>query len=402
MATYSNDAKIELCRESATLEQRLVPITQELNAHALRVNPRTWLQNYESAQCIADQLIEFCRYLAKDESFRPNSPVDCRKALGISVSDRDTLLGLSNDGNHLAEAVIDARGAIAALSQLRKWSSVAEFGFVQPIWDSLGTPHGRYTSELPCLNNRIKPIRQTIEPLEGWSFLSLDLSQAEYVCWASLSGDLALSELFLAGRDFHSEMATAVQDAVPTWNLRGAEPRAAGKTLNFSILYLMTPFTLAGKLGCPVSVARKIIKAYYKRARVGVKYIHRVLSDARELGFVETRFGRRRFCWELQNGLSDRDRHEVEKTCWSHHNAGTAAEVTKLKQAEVWETLRQEGFGSDQVRLSIQMYDQTIWSMKTELMRDVRPIVEEVWSRRVPGFLPFRSKITQGGSWGEL
>ncbi len=402
MTTYSNAAQIELTRETVDLERRLEPITIELNAFPLRVNKARWQTNYDAADYIAGSLIQYCRYLAKSDLFRPNSPADCRNALGIESSDKDTLTALVNNGNDLAEAVLDARSAIACLGQLRKWTTIAEYGSVQPVWCSLGTPHGRYTSERPCLNNRIRPIRQTIEPDPGFSFLSMDLSQAEYVTWASLSGDLTLSELFLSGQDFHVAMAELVLTLVPDWDLRGQEPRQAGKTLNFSILYLMMPYTLAIKLGCSQAVARRIIKTYYKRAKGGIRYIHQVLSDAHELGFVETHFGRRRYCGEYQNGAGERERHEIEKTLWSHVNAGTAAELVKFKQVDIWQTLRREGFTSNQVRLSLNQYDQLIWSVRDDLLSEVQPIVTEIWSRRVPGFLPFRSQITIGKNWGEL
>ena len=402
MSAYSNAAQIELTRESAELERRLEKITAELNAYPLRVNKARWQVNYDAADYIAGSLIQYCRYLAKSDLFRPNSPADCRNALGVESSDKDTLTALVNAGSDLAEAVLDARSAIACLGQLRKWTTVAEYGAVQPVWNSLGTPHGRYTSERPCLTNRIRPIRQTIEPDPGFSFLSMDLSQAEYVVWTSLSGDLNLSELFLSGQDFHTAMAQLVLTLVPDWDLKGVEPRQAGKTLNFSILYLMMPYTLAIKLGCSLAVARKIIKTYYKRARTGIRYIHRVLADARELGFVETYFGRRRHCGEYQNGAGERERHEIEKTLWSHRNAGTAAEIVKLKQLAIWETLRQEGFTASQVRLSINLFDQLIWSVRDDLITDVQPIIIEIWNRRVPGFLPFRSQITIGKNWGEL
>jgi DNA polymerase I-like protein with 3'-5' exonuclease and polymerase domains len=402
VTTYSNAARIELTRESAELERRLAPITAELNSCALRVNRDKWAANYDAADYIAGSLIQYCRYLAKSDLFRPNSPADCRNALGVESSDKDTLTALVNAGSDLAEAVLDARSAIACLGQLRKWTTIAEYGSVQPVWDSLGTPHGRYTSERPCLNNRIRPIRQTIEPDPGFTFLSMDKSQAEYVVWASLSGDVTLSELFLSGQDLHTAMAELVLTLVPDWDLRGVEPRQAGKTLNFSILYLMQPYTLAIKLGCSQAVAGKIIKTYYKRAKGGIKYIHRVLSDAHELGYTETHFGRRRYCGEYLNGVGDREKHEIEKTLWSHVNAGTAAEIVKFRQADIWEALRREGFTANQVRLSLNMYDQLVWSVRDDLLSEVQPIVTEIWNQRVPGFLPFRSSITLGKDWGSL
>ncbi len=191
-------------------------------------------------------MIDYCRQLAHDGSFRPNSTADCCRALfekrclrperiskrtGKPLTDKDTLQVLSNEGDSLSGGIIDARSAIAQRGQLRHWKPFAIQGFVQPYWNSLGTPHGRFTSEAPCLNNRIVPIRETIEPDSRYSFLSLDLGQAKYVTWASLSGDLALGEMFLQGKDFHEEMAREIKAVVPDWNFAGQEPRAAGKTL---------------------------------------------------------------------------------------------------------------------------------------------------------------------------
>jgi DNA polymerase I-like protein with 3'-5' exonuclease and polymerase domains len=401
VSTYSNAAQVELTRESAELERRLEPITAELNQFPLRVNKTKWQENYDAADYLAGCLTQYCQYLALNDDFRPNSPADCRRALGVVATDKDTLTGLVNSGSPLAEAILDARSAIACQSQLRKWGIFAGVGFVQPLWDSMGTPHGRYTCEGPCLTNRIRPIRQTITADPGFTFLSLDKSQAEYVVWASLSGDLVLSELFLAGRDFHQEMAETVLALVPDWDLRGQEPRQAGKTLNFCLLYLMMPYTLGIQLGCSQAVARKIIKSYYKRARTGVRYIHKVLEDAHNRGFVETYFGRRRYCPEYHDA-GTRAVHEVEKTLWSHHNAGSAAEVVKMKQCDIWEMLRRERFTAEHVRLSLNMFDQLIWSVRDDLLNDVKPIVEEIWNRRVPGFLPFRSQIKTGKDWGSL
>ena len=108
-------------------------------------------------------------------------------ATGNPSVSKDVLVELVNDGSSLADEVLRARSQISRYGQLRAWAPYAQLGRVQPVWNSLGTPHGRYTSEGPCLNNRIPPIRQTIEPDPGFTFLSLDLSQAELVTWASLS-----------------------------------------------------------------------------------------------------------------------------------------------------------------------------------------------------------------------
>lgn len=412
---YSNGARIELFRESAELEERLKPITAELNAHPLRVNTLTWVVNREAAEETAHFHIELCHYLADWDGLRPNSPADCGKCLfidrgfkaktiskksGRPSTSKDVLQELSNGGDSLAGAIIDARSAITRWGQLKAWRPYAEAGQVQSLWNSLGTPHGRYTSEGPCLNNRISEIRETIEPDDGYTFLSLDLSQAEYSTWASLSGDLVLGEMFLAGRDFHLEMAQAVKEEVPAWDY-GPDLRQAGKTLNFALLYRMQPPTLAKKLNCSIETAIRITKAYHQKARTGSRYIRRVLDMARRTGYVETFYGRRRYCPELQNGISERETHEIEKTCWNHHVAGSAAEFLKWRQVHAWESLRKEGLTTDHVRLSLQMYDQLVWTVRNDVLKEVQQLIEDVWTWKEPGFLPFKSEIKLGQNWRE-
>jgi DNA polymerase I len=264
----------------------------------------------------------------------------------------------------------------------------------------MGTPHGRYTSDSPCLNNRIPFIRETIEPVPGHSFLSMDLGQAEYCTWASLSGDEVLGHAFRTGRDFHTDMALRIKTQVPQWNPE--DLRAGGKLVNFSILYQMTPFALARKLGCSSETATAIIDAYYSRVPVAAMYIQDVLARAEELGFVETFFGRRRYCPEYKLTINKREQHEIEKSLWSHVNAGSAAEVTKQKQLRVWETLRRIGLTTDHVRLVIQNYDECIWAVRDDVLGEVKEIAEEQWTQREPGFLSFQSTIQTGKTWGEV
>jgi len=398
---YSNGARVELTRESVILEERIRPTTDELNSRPLRVNKRTWIRNLEAAEETAYFNIDYCRHLSNDDSFRPNSSADCARALGTNKTDKDSLSELANEGCTLAGAIIDARSAISRWSQLRKWKTFAEVGYVHPVWDSCGCPHGRYTSASPCLTNRIEPIRETVEPDDGFSFLSLDFSQAEYVVWASLSKDQVLATLFLQGRDFHVAMAESILKAVPSWNLRGEEERAAGKTINFAVLYQMKPHTLARKLGCSVETATRIIKAYYGKAPVAQAYIAHVLAMAEELGYAETYYGRRRYCPEYKSMPNEKEVHELEKTLWNHVNAGTSAELVKRKQILTWEALRRERFTPDQVRLSLNMFDEVILTVRDDCLDDVRVIATEIWRRKETGFLPFAVGVKSGKTWRE-
>src|SRR5258708_9386093 len=152
-------------------------------------------------------------------------------------------------------------------------------------------------------------------------------------------------------------MVMAIRERVLGWDFRGQDPRAAGKTINFAILYQIQPHTLARMLGCSVGIANQIIEAYYSRVPTAAFFITSVLAAAKTRGYVETYYGRRRYCSELALKTTQRDIHEIEKTCWNHVNAGTAAEYLKFKQVFLWESLRREGLTSEHVKLSIQMFD---------------------------------------------
>jgi DNA polymerase-1 len=172
--------------------------------------------------------------------------------------------------------------------------------------------------------------------------------------------------------------------------------------LNFALLYMMQVHTLARKLGCSTEVADRIQKAYFGRAETAHRYTQRVLERAKETGYVETFYGRRRYCPELQIGTSDRELHEIQKTLWNHHVAGTAAEVLKLKQIKGWELLRKLDYTTDHVRLVLNNYDETVWMVRDDLLVDVQHILESVWVEREKGFLPFGFETQTGRNWGEI
>jgi DNA polymerase I-like protein with 3'-5' exonuclease and polymerase domains len=401
-------ALVELTGQSADLEKRLKPTTAELNGFSLRVNKTTWLKNLAAAEETCSFWTDYCRYLTDDEFFRPNSGQDCVRALikrnhRLRGTDKESLLELATKGEPLADAIVFCRSAIVCRSQLTAWKCFAEAGSVRSWWDSCGTPMGRYTSEAPCLTNRIPLIRESIEPPEGWSFLSLDLGQAEFCTWASLSGDEWLSRAFLEGKDFHEETALEVQRLVPNWDLRGEAPRTCGKTINFAILYQMRPPTLARLLGTTIETAESIIIGYYHRAERAALFIDDTLAQAEEFGHCSTYFGRRRYCPEYRSCSGAKEIHEQSKSLWHHVNAGTAAEFTKLRQARIWEALRRNGLSTDHVRLSLNVFDELIFSVRNDLLDEVKEIAEEIW-REPEGhpFLLFPSTTKVGSNWLEV
>jgi len=395
---------------SSKIEHNLEPMTEEMNRTALVVNKETWQRNLEAQQKETDRLVARCHELAGEE-FRPHAPGDCVRILfevmnlptqriskgGKASTDDDTLQALDAMGYPIAGAIMEARGSQSTLSQLKEWEPYANAGSVQTNWNQYGQPHGRYTADSPNLQNRVVPIRETIEAPSGYTLLSNDLGQAEYVTWASLSGDPVLSASFVNGVDFHIQMYDEVMAAAPGVDLHNPDKRQAGKTINFALLYLMQEFILAKRLGIAMPEAAKIIAGYKARASLADQYRENILSAAAKTGSVSTRFGRTRYLPGIKTARGPA-LHGFRKTAWHHHNAGTAAEILKIRQAQIFNTLRKD-YSFDDVRLGLQMHDELIFVVKNELVEKVREISLEKFHQPLPGFLPFKVDTRAGLNW---
>lgn len=395
---------------SLKLEHAIIPSTEELNGSALQINLETYRRNKDLLDTEVQTLVSKCRDITGDQEFQPNSSKDCKREFlekrklpvqrktdkGEPSLDKETLIVFKDMGDDLAGAVVDAREAISKQSQMKAWAVYAEAGSVQATWNQLGTPHGRYSCDSPNLQNRILEIRETVQAPEGWKFLSLDMGQAEYVTWASLSGCATLSHIFAAGDDLHQEMGEDILQEVPTLDLRGETPRSFGKTINFALLYLMKPYALAGRLGCGVDMATHLINIYASKAPGAVAYRNEKLEQYRRDSTPRTKFGRGRHCPVTANS------HERDKTMWHHHNAGTAAEALKIKQARCHNALKAANYQADRVRLVIQFHDELIYQVREEVLDEVKPLVLEHFNRPIPGLLSFKTDLRTGSNWLEI
>lgn len=397
------------------LERELLQVTEEMNRTSLMVSTEAWQKNLQRLQDEWERTRKACQEEAGDPTFRPNATADCIRALfvegdwpiqrcqpktGNPVVDKDTLIILQGMGCELAGLIIQAREARSKLSQLEKWEPYARAGEVQCSWNQFGTPHGRYSCDSPNLQNRVLEVRETIVARPGYEFVSLDLGQAEYVTWASLSGDPTLTAAFEEGKDFHTEMGRMIREAAPDVDLRTQTDRQLGKLINFALLYLMTEFTLAKKLGISIDEARKLIKLYEERAPLAIKYRKDVLAEAKRAGQVRTQFGRTRTLTAVKRATGTK-LHELNKTLWHHHNAGTAAEALKIKQVKTWKAIRRR-WDEDDVRMVLQMHDEVVLEVRRERTEEVTRLALEKFQEGIKGLLPFAVETRIGASWLEV
>lgn len=260
---------------------------------------------------------------------------------------------------------------------------------------------GRLSSSDPNLQNipiRSEDgakIRRAFVAEPGYSLLSADYSQIELRVLAHLSEDPTLLQAFAEEQDIHRMTAASifqVNEALVTPNMR-----AAGKTVNFAVVYGQTPFGLSGQLGVTQAQAKKYIDQYFEKYSGVRDYRERVLAQAREKKEVRTWMGRRRFVLDIdsKNAIA---RNFAERIAFNTVIQGTAADIIKKAMVEIEAELRERKLKS---RLLLQVHDELVFEAEYSELETVRELIK----RRMEGAVPFqvllKVEIGVGASWAE-
>lgn len=278
-----------------------------------------------------------------------------------------------------------------------------ETGRVHTTFHQLVAATGRLASTDPNLQNI--PVRTDlgrgirdafVARDDGFLLLAADYSQIELRIMASLSGDAGLREAFARGQDIHTATAARVygvdEDAVD------GEMRRRAKMVNFGIIYGISAFGLAQRLGIPRGDAAEIIDAYFTRYP-GVKaYMDRTIEEARESGFVHTLGGRRRPILDL--GSSNPNvRGGAERIAINTPIQGAAADMIKLAMLRVDEAMRGRELQS---RLLLQVHDELVFDMARDEEAVLKPLVEEAMVGALPlEGVPVVVEMGTGRTWLE-
>ena len=288
---------------------------------------------------------------------------------------------------------IDALPAIA-----RQFSD----GRVHTSFNETVTSTGRLSSSDPNLQNipvrtdfgrKIRACFGTLR--DGDVFLSADYSQIELRLLAHLSEDEHLVAAFNSGADFHAATASRVfgvpvEDVTP-------QMRSRAKAVNFGIVYGQQAFGLAQSLEIPMAEAKEMIDRYFE-AYPGVRaYLDRAVEEAKEKGYAETMFGRRRHIPEL-NARNAVQRGFGERTAMNHPMQGSAADIIKIAMNEVARRLEADGY---EARLLIQVHDELDFSVPESELDRLSAMVKEVMEGAAPLKVPLIADISWGPSWAE-
>ncbi len=231
-------------------------------------------------------------------------------------------------------------------------------GRIHTTFNQTVTATGRLSSSDPNLQNIPvrtdvgRRIREAFTVPDGCVFVSADYSQIELRLLAHLSGDPGLVEAFVEGEDFHAHTAAQVF-GVPVSEVT-PQMRTRAKSVNFGIVYGQGAFGLSQNLHVAVAEAQEMIDRYYA-AYPGVRaYLDETVERARETGYAETMFGRRRHIAQLQS-TNHQLRAFGERTAMNHPMQGSAADIIKLAMCGVARGLREEGLHA---RMVVQVHDE--------------------------------------------
>lgn len=261
-------------------------------------------------------------------------------------------------------------------------------GHIHTSFNQAVTATGRLSSSNPNLQNIPvrgedgREIRKAFIPEEGCTFFSADYSQIELRIMAHLSGDEALCEAFNSGHDIHAATAARIfhKDIADV----SRDERRKAKTANFGIIYGISAFGLAERMGVARGEAKDLINSYFETYPSVRKFINDSIDAARDKGYIETAFGRRRYLPDI-NSRNAVVRGYAERNAVNAPIQGTAADVIKLAMIAIDKRLRTEGF---KARMILQVHDELNFSCPVDELDRLRAMViqemEQAYKMRVP------------------
>jgi DNA polymerase-1 len=263
------------------------------------------------------------------------------------------------------------------------------------------TATGRLSSTEPNLQNIPtrtdlgSEIRRMFVPREGWVLVDADYSQIELRLLAHIAGDEAMQKAFTSGQDIHTATAAQVfhvnaEDVTP-------EMRRSAKAVNFGIVYGISAFSLSQDIGVSVVEAKAYMEAYFATFPGVRAYMTKIVENARETGYVETIFHRRRDLPEIKSSKFNL-RSFGERVALNMPIQGTAADVMKLAMVSVWKRLKEEDLRAS---LVLQVHDELIVECPEEEAEKVAALLEEEMERVVTLSVPLTAEAHWGRNWLE-
>lgn len=318
-------------------------------------------------------------------------------------TDEEYLQGFA-EKNEIVRKILDYRGVKKLVSTYVD----ALPALVNPVTGKIHTSYnqavtatGRLSSTNPNLQNIPireeigKPIRDAFIPSPGRVLISADYSQVELRLMAHLSQDENLVNAFRCGDDVHA--STAAKVFRKDINDVTKEERRRAKTANFGIIYGISAFGLSQRLGISRTEAKELIDGYFESYPGVHDYMQKVIDDARQNGFVQTMFGRKRMLRDI-NSANANVRGLAERNAINAPIQGSAADIMKKAMIGVWKAFKDANLRS---RLILQVHDEIVIDTYLDEQETVKSIVEKQMQEAAQLLVPLVAECGVGNTWLE-
>ena len=412
-----------MARENAAnvfdgIEMPLVPVLAKMERAGMLVDPD---RLHSLSEGLATQIADVersIRDLAGDETFNIGSPMQLSHVLfdvmglptkglkktkrGYYSTNAKVLSDLARD-HEIVRLILDWHEKskikstyLDTLGPLRRGD-----GRVHTTYNQTITATGRLSSSDPNLQNIPtrselgRTVKTAFSAGEGSVFLAVDYSQIELRLLAHLSGDEHLVRAFNEGEDFHAETAARVF-GVPVSEVT-PDLRSRAKAVNFGIVYGQQAYGLSQSLHISMAEARDMIDRYYE-AYPGVRtFLDNVVARAKQTGYAETMYGRRRHIPELK-AKNPQLRGFGERTAMNHPMQGTAADIIKIAMARVSRRLEEEGFAAHMI---LQVHDELDFECPVNEVERLTTMVRDVMEHVVDLRVPLIAEASTGVTWAD-
>ncbi len=264
------------------------------------------------------------------------------------------------------------------------------------------TATGRISSTEPNLQNIPtraelgKQIRKAFKPAEGYVYIDADYSQIELRVLAHISKDENMIYAFKHGEDIHKQVASRILN-IPIEEVT-KEQRSSAKAVNFGIVYGISDYGLANQIGVSNKQAKEYINQYLEKYS-GIKhFMDSVVESAKEKGYVETLFGRRRYIPEIKSN-NYMVRQFGSRVAMNTPIQGTAADIMKIAMINVYNKLKEENIDA---KIVLQIHDELLLEVSNKDKEEAKQILKNCMEEAAKLEIPLEVELSEGISWYEV
>ena len=400
------------------IEMPLVPVLATMEANGVKIDSDN-LKQISEQQALEIKGIENQIFEAAGTEFNIASPKQLGEVLfekmKIKAPAKKTKTGQYPTGEEVLQKIINVHPIIQQILDYRGLTKLKstyvdalpaliskEDGLVHTSYNQAVTATGRLSSTNPNLQNipvrtdKGREIRKAFVPRDkNHILLAADYSQIELRIITHLSGDPAMSEAFREGLDIHAATAARVYK-VPIEEVT-KDMRRHAKAVNFGIIYGMSAFGLAERLGISRSEAALIIENYFKEY-VGIQqYIKNNIEFARQHGYVETMLGRRRYLRDI-NAHNSVVRNFAERNAVNAPIQGSSADMIKIAMSNIYKAMNDKQLQS---KMILQVHDELVFDAVKDELDTLKEIVNDKMVNALPLNIPVVVELNTGENWLE-